>query len=50
MITLPVAPEQVENAKQEVKAFDAQKTHNKGNWGGNWKGPLGETLLSLIHI
>jgi len=45
MIELQVTPEQVESAKQEVKAFDAQKTHNKGNWGGNWKGPLGETLM-----
>ena len=45
MIELEVTPEQVEQAKEEVKEFDAQKTHNKGNWGGNWKGPLGEKLM-----
>ena len=45
MIEIKVTPNQVENAKEEIKSFDSQKTHNKGNWSGNWKGPLGESLM-----
>lgn len=45
MIEISIAPAQVTQAKEEIKSFDAQKTHNKGNWSGNWKGPLGETLM-----
>ena len=45
MIEIEVRPQQVIEAKKEVKEFDAQKTHNKGDWKGNWKGPLGEVLV-----
>ena len=45
MIEIEVMPQQVIEAKNEVKEFDAQKTHNKGDWKGNWKGPLGEALM-----
>lgn len=45
MIEIEVMPQQVIEAKNEAKEFDAQKTHNKGDWKGNWKGPLGETLM-----
>jgi len=46
MINIQIKPEEVTQAKEQTKLFDAQKTYNKFNCTTNYIGFLGEIVLA----